>query len=64
MDDYDGKSNFSGPKYDTYEIFDIFLLIIFYGDQNIGKKRIISNTKFFFLFCVVHLKGFSPINEM
>ncbi len=60
MDDYDGIYNFSGLKYGTYEIFDIFLLINFDGDQNIRKKRIAIRTRFF-LFWVVHFKGFSPM---
>jgi hypothetical protein len=38
MDDYDRIQNCSGLKYGTYEIFDIFWLIGFNGDQNIGQK--------------------------
>jgi hypothetical protein len=34
MDDYDGIYNFNGLKYNPSEIFDNFLFIIFYGDQD------------------------------
>jgi len=53
------ESNFNGLKYGTYEIFDIFLFICFYGDQNIREKRIVAKTRPF-LSLLVHLKGFSP----
>jgi hypothetical protein len=36
MDDYGGIYNCNGLKYIPLEIFEIFLFIIFYGDQNIG----------------------------
>jgi hypothetical protein len=35
MDDYDGIYNYNGLNYCLFENFDNFLLIIFYGDQNI-----------------------------
>jgi hypothetical protein len=38
MYDYDEIYNYNGLKYGTYEIFDIFSLISFDGDQNIGEK--------------------------
>jgi hypothetical protein len=34
MDDYDEIYNYSGLKYDTYEIFDTFWLISFDTNQN------------------------------
>jgi hypothetical protein len=39
MDDYDGIKNSIELKYNPFEIFDNFWFIIFYGDQNIGLKR-------------------------
>ncbi len=33
MDDYDGIYNFNGLKYNPFENFDNFWLIIFYGDK-------------------------------
>jgi len=41
-------------------MFDNFLFIIFYGDQNIGQKMIAIKTRPFSSY-IVHLKGFSPI---
>ncbi len=35
MDDYNGIYNCNGLKYSPFESFDNFLLVIFYGDQNI-----------------------------
>jgi hypothetical protein len=35
MDDYNGIYNCNGLKYIPFESFDNFLLVIFYGDQNI-----------------------------
>jgi hypothetical protein len=36
MDDHDGIYNYNNIKYSVFEIFNNFLFIIFYGDQNIG----------------------------
>jgi hypothetical protein len=36
MDDYDELYNYNGLKYNPFENFDNFWLIIFYEDQNIG----------------------------
>jgi len=41
------SKNCSGLKYGTYEIFDIFWLITFNWDQNIGIKKTIIRTKSF-----------------
>jgi hypothetical protein len=38
MDDYDGIYNYNGLKYNPFENFNKFWLIIFYEDQNIGLK--------------------------
>ncbi len=61
MDDYDEILNCNGLKYGSYEIFDTFWFITFYGDQNIRGKRTVIRTRPF-LSLVVHLKGFSPGN--
>jgi len=63
MDDYDGILNYNCLKYNPSKIFDNFWFIIFYGDQNIGWKRIAIRTRWSFSSYVVHLKGFSPIYE-
>jgi hypothetical protein len=46
-----------GLKYSSFEIFDKFWLIIFYGDKNIRiRTRSFSS-------CVIHLTRFSPWYE-
>jgi hypothetical protein len=59
MDDYDEIYNCNGLKYNSFEIFDNFGFIIFYGDQNIMLERTIVKTRSFSSY-VIHLKGFSP----
>jgi hypothetical protein len=60
MDDYDGIYNCNSLQYNPFEVFDIFLFVIFYGNQNIGLKRIVIRSRPFSS-CVVHLKGFSLV---
>ncbi len=45
MDDYDRIQNCNGLKCNHSKVFEHFWLIIFYGDQNIGLKRIEVRTK-------------------
>jgi len=61
MDNYNGIYNCNSLKYNPSKIFDNFLFIIFYGDQNIREKKTTIRIKHF-LFYVVHLKGFSPMS--
>jgi hypothetical protein len=51
-----------GLKYNHFENFDNFWLIIFYGDRNKRVKKIAIRTRPL-LFCVVHLKGFFTLNK-
>jgi hypothetical protein len=53
MYDYDGILNCNTSKYSPFEIFDNFLFIIFYDDQNLKKKKTALKTKSF-LSCVIH----------
>jgi hypothetical protein len=63
MDDYDIIDKFNGLKYDLLEIFDNIWFIIFYEIKIKNKKRIAIKIRSF-SFCVVHLKGFSPMKRM